>query len=141
MNLSMTVVPGCLFSTASSWLPSGTTGRHDNELIYIYREQRKQKLCDSSRQRLAPNVYISLFIGLSLKEYAVACGADCQTLHMQPCLECAALLSVANYVSQEGYCMLSEAFKMSFCYSTIQGKHCKAMDAADAPCMYTCGHT
>lgn len=95
-------------------LPSGTMGRRDNELIYIYREQCKQKLCDSSRQKLAPNVYISLFICLSLKEYAVARGADCQNRHMQPCLECAALLSVANYVLQKGYCMLSKAFKMAF---------------------------
>jgi len=63
-------------------LPSGTMGRHDNKFIYIYREQCKQKLCDSSRQRLAPNVYISLFLGLSLS------GADCQNCHMQPCLHC-----------------------------------------------------
>lgn len=44
----------------------------------------------------------------------MARGADCQNRHMQPCLECAALLSVANYVLQEGYCMLSKAFKMAF---------------------------
>ena len=79
-------------------LPSGTMGRRDNELIYIYREQCKQKLCDSSRQRLAPNVYISLFIGLSLKEYAVARGADCQNRHMQPCLECGVCVCVCVVV-------------------------------------------
>ena len=108
---------------------------------YISTENYASRRYVIGRRRLASNVYISIFLGLSLKEYAVACGADCQNRHMQPCLECAALLSVANYVLQEGYCMLSKAFKMSFCYSTMQGRHCKAMDAAHAPWMYTCGHT
>lgn len=89
-------------------------GRHDNELIYIYREECKQKLSDSNRQRLADNVYISLFHGLSLQQYVMVRGADCKNRHVQPYLECAPLLLCANYVLQEEYCMLSKAFKTAF---------------------------
>lgn len=41
-------------------------------------------------------------------------SADCENHHMQPCSVCAALLSVATHVLQEGYIMLSKAFKMAF---------------------------
>ncbi len=67
-----------------------------------------------SCSRLADNVDISCFRGLSLKEYASVCSADCQSRHTQPCSVCAALLSVANCVEWEGHTRLSTAFKMAF---------------------------
>ena len=89
-------------------------GRHNNELIRNYTKQCNQKLSDSSRQRLADNVYISLFRGLSLKEYVSVRTMDCHSRHTQPCFQCAALTSVANRVEQEGHIRLSTAFKMAF---------------------------
>ena len=97
--------PGRFLVPPPHGLPTGIMGRHDNELIYIYSEGCKRKLSDSNRQRLADNVYISLFCGLSLQQYAMVQGADCKSCHVQPCLECALPLLCANYVLQEGYCI------------------------------------
>lgn len=95
-------------------LPCGSMGRRDNKLIHIYKEQCNQKVSDSSRQKLADNMYVSLFRGLSLKEYTIVHNADRQNRHKQPCSGCAALLLVANYVVREGHITLSKAFKMAF---------------------------
>ena len=85
-------------------------GRH----ISVYKEQCKLKLCDPFKQKKADNVYISLFRGLSLREYITARIYNCQSCHMQPCSECQPLLSVASRVLNEGFCMLSEGFKSAF---------------------------
>ena len=89
-------------------------GGRDCEKISLYREQCKRKLCDSSKQKQADNVYVSLFCGLSLREYAMAHGADCHSRHMQPCLQCKAMISVSFRIIKEGYYMLSEAFWFAF---------------------------
>ena len=95
-------------------LPSGIVGRRDSDNISVYREQCKRKLCDIHKQKQAENVYVSLFRGLSLREYTVAHGADCHSRHVQPCLKCTTLMSVAFRVLEDGYCMLAEAFRLAF---------------------------
>lgn len=77
---------------------SSSVGRH----ISVYKEQSKRKLCDMREQKKADNVYVSLFRGLSLKEYVVARSSNCQIYHTQPCLECQVLLSVAARIVEEG---------------------------------------
>ena len=51
--------------------------------------------CDVEAQKETDNVYITLFRGLSLHEYVVACCSDCHAKHAQPCDWCAALSPVA----------------------------------------------
>lgn len=80
----------------------------------VYYEQCMRKLCDPSAQKQAENAYISLFRGLSLRQYAEARRSDCQNRHTQPCANCSALLLVASSVLDCGYCLLSEAFKLAF---------------------------
>ena len=88
-------------------------GRHE-DVIAVYREQSTRKLCDRQEQKLAENVYVSLFRGLSLKEYVMARNAYCQDHHFQPCSSCRPMLSLAVRVSEQGYCMLSEGFRFAF---------------------------
>ena len=57
-------------------------------LISVYKEQCTRKLCNPCEQKKADNVYITLFHGLSLREYVAARSNNCQSYHMQPCLEC-----------------------------------------------------
>lgn len=83
-------------------------------LISVYKEQCTHKLWNPCEQKKADNVYISPFRGLSLREYVSAHSNNCQSYHMQPCLECQALLSVASCILEEGLCMLSEGFKLAF---------------------------
>ena len=83
-------------------------------LISVYKEQCTRKLCNPCKQKKADNVYISLFRGLSLREYVAARSNNCQSYHMQPCSECKAFLSVASRILEEGFCMLSEGFKLAF---------------------------
>ena len=104
--------------------PAGSVGRLDNE-IYIYRQQCKRKLCDTHKQRKAENVYITLFRGLSLKEYVTARSADCQIRHMQPCSECSAMIRCAVCVLYQEYCIMCEAFRLSLPDKTY--KACIAM--------------
>ena len=77
-------------------------------------EQCKAKLCDIQKQKKADNVYISLFRGLSLNEYVDARNNHCNIYHSQPCLECSKLLSIAAQILEDGFCMLSEGFKVAF---------------------------
>ena len=89
-------------------------GRQDNELLRIYRRECKKKLCDNIAQKKSNNVYVTLFCGLSLQDYSNVRKTDCQSRHFQLCLGYEAMLSVAHKVITEGYCMLSQAFKLAF---------------------------
>ena len=65
-------------------------------------------------------MYVSLFHGLSLGEYTTVRETDCRACHVQPCSECSALLKIAFHVLKEGYCLLSEAFRMAFPHQTYK---------------------
>ena len=43
-------------------------GRQKTELIQVYLEQQKNKLCSPSKQQLSDTVHVSLFTGLTLEE-------------------------------------------------------------------------
>lgn len=88
-------------------------GRRTSD-IFVYREQIKRQLCDVRKQKKAENIYVSLFRGLSLKQYEQACQANCVSCHSQPCVQCVAMLSVASVVLEEGFCALSKAFRSAF---------------------------
>lgn len=85
-------------------------GGRDDRLVSIYKEQRQKTLC----QKLAENCYVSLFVGLTLKQYTLARDSVCKSNHAQPCLNCLALLSVAEDVLKNGCCLLSRAFRVAF---------------------------
>jgi len=57
------------------------------------------------------NVYVSGICGLNLCDYISACTANCVRLHKAPCDKCTDVLTVAKLVLDNGYCLLSEAFK------------------------------
>ena len=57
---------------------------------------------------------MSLFVGLSSKQYTLARESGCQSSHVQLCSRCCALLSVAAHVLKHGCYLLSEAFRMAF---------------------------
>ena len=83
-------------------------GRRDSLIVSIYREQ-----CKQSEQRKADNVLVTLFRGLSLPEYKRARSVHCRSVHVQPCLECDAMISVVCYILMNGHCPLSQAFKLA----------------------------
>lgn len=58
--------------------------------------------------------YITNFRNLTLEEYIYIRSYFCHTGHMQPCLQCLSMLSIANTVVSEGYCKLSESFRKAF---------------------------
>ena len=104
------------FSIASSQCNpiSGEASSQCNpRLISVYREQCTRKLCNPCEQKEADNVYIKFFPWIVI-EYVSARSNNCQSYHMQPCSECQALLSVASRILKEGFCMLSEGFKLAF---------------------------
>lgn len=51
---------------------------------------------------------------LSLKEFVCMHKLYCTQRHGQPCLECTALLNIAQYVIQNGICVQSEVFKHTY---------------------------
>ena len=90
-------------------------GGDDNmELLYMYREETKRKLCDHHMQKQKDNVYVSVFRRLSLNQYVQARSMDCSSRHLQPCTKCKPLLCVAELVLKAGFCTLSEAFRSSY---------------------------
>jgi hypothetical protein len=58
-------------------------------------------------------MYISIFVGLNVKEYVEASTQYCTLAH-QNCKECSAMLLVANAVLENGYVTLKSAFTKSF---------------------------
>lgn len=88
-------------------------GRRDSIIVQIYREQCKRSLCIPHEQKKADNVQVTLFRGLSLLEYKQACSVHCQSVHMQPCFECDAMISVVCRILKDGQLTLSEAFKLA----------------------------
>ena len=84
-------------------------GRPVTELVYIYSTESSKLLCDP--QRICDSVYVSMFNQLSLSEYVLARTEHCKSKHKQACTRCTRMLQVATTVLQEGFCLLSSAFK------------------------------
>ena len=57
---------------------------------------------------------MSLVSELSLTEYIAARKEHCCCAHLQPCSKCQRLLQVGSTVLEEGYCLLSSAFRKAF---------------------------
>ena len=85
-----------------------------HSFLVTYKEQKKRKLCDPVAQKVNDCVYVTLFRGLSLKEYIAARTLYCEMHHKQPCTSCNAMLTVAQAVNSNGFQKLSEAFKAAF---------------------------
>ena len=88
--------------------------RGQSDAHAIYKEQNKRKLCDSATQKVNDRLYVSLFRGLSLKDYITVRKLHCKMHHKQPCMSCEAMLSIAETVSSSSFITLSEAFKAAF---------------------------
>ena len=83
--------------------------------LVLWGEQCKRKLCDTSKQKASIQcLYWPFSSFILMRVYLIACGADCQSCHMQPCSTCEKPLSVASKVLQEGYVVLSETFRSAF---------------------------
>ena len=80
-----------------------------------YVEQKNVQLRNAEKQhRVCDCVYVSRISGLSLSEYVAARAAHCSTNHARPCCSgCDGLLMVGKTVLEQGYCSLSEAFKLA----------------------------
>ena len=81
-------------------------------LLHIYSQQVPTKLCDLSKQKIANNVCVTLFRGMSLSEYITVRRIYCQ--HCQTSSKCEPLLNIAELVLEHGYVQLSEAFRSSY---------------------------
>ncbi len=55
------------------------------ELVQVYVNQQNSRLCDQPKQRVAENVYVTLFRGLTLEQYVKASLYYCRTQHSQSC--------------------------------------------------------
>ena len=73
-------------------------------------QQKARCLCDTKQQKVCDTVYVSLFSGLSLVEYAIARQENCTKVHVTPCDTCNRFLSVIQIILEQGYCLLSNAF-------------------------------
>ena len=71
-----------------------------------------QKSCTHLIQ-LTPSIYKSS-VSLSLKEYVSARKTVCTKNHCTPCMECDSLLNIVQTVIDDGYVVLSEAFRNAF---------------------------
>lgn len=89
-----------------------TMGRHKQELVHIFKSEKK-KLCDPSARRISDTIYVFLF-RLSTKQYVLAHSIYCSSKHQTACHECEVLLAVCRQVLKCGYAKLSECFKSSF---------------------------
>ena len=87
-------------------------GRPKAELVQVYLEQQKQRLCNPCKQQLCDTVHVSLLSGLTLTEYITARSEHCSNAHAQPCIGCSTMLQVADAILKEGYCALSQAYSI-----------------------------
>ena len=94
-------------------------GRHEG-LLAQYKKQSRRKLCNFEEQRLANDVFVTVFRGLTLGEYIIARKANCIDSHSQPCSKCKPMLFIASCASREGYCMLSMASRQPFRIKSIR---------------------
>ena len=78
------------------------------ELVDIYSSNLKRKLSDPI---VLDGVYVSCFNGLSLKDYICVRRIYCLTYHAA-CTVCNSMITVAQSVLEDGYCLLSNAFSI-----------------------------
>lgn len=86
---------------------------HLHRLLCVYSEQVRTKLSDLSKQKVAENVCITLFRGMSLAEYVTVRRIYCQNYH-KSCSKCEPLLRIAELVLSCGYAQLAVAFIASY---------------------------
>lgn len=89
---------------------SSSSGRGDDEVVHIYKEQQKRNL--SNYETLKENVYISRFEGLTLDEYVRARSHVCSSIHKQTHCECKGALTVAKEILARRFLTLADAFKL-----------------------------
>ena len=77
----------------------------------IYRNEKTKKL--SNALKLTNNVYVSLVEYLTLDQYIKCHVYQCQTIHLQPCLKCEGMVYVVCIIKDNGYCLLTSAFKFA----------------------------
>ncbi len=58
-------------------------------------------------------ICVSVFEGLSLKDYVVARQGFCKMQHKQPCRNCTSLLEVAKIIIDKGFIQLKQAFEIA----------------------------
>lgn len=63
---------------------------------------------------VSKNVYVSSIDNISLKDYILARRSFCMQGHSTDCTECDSLLMVAQSIVDDGYVIMSEAFRKSF---------------------------
>ena len=86
-------------------------GRPISDLVAIYTEHSTRKL--SSYLTVEDGVYVSIFQGLTLREYVCARREYCSCQHKQ-CVECPKMLLVAEIVLNNGCVKLKSAFLEAF---------------------------
>ena len=84
----------------------GTT----EEYLAVYVREQKKAL---SMFKTEGDVSVSVFVGLSLKEYIEARSFVCKTHHKQPCGKCCGLLEVARTVLEKGFMTLKSAYEIA----------------------------
>ena len=102
-------------------------GRPIVELVETYLEQKKKCLGNQLEQNICETVHISLFSGLSLSEYLEARSLHCQNSHTYQCFKCERFIKVAEKILEDGYCSLSDAFRMVAPDVTYTAEHARRL--------------
>lgn len=88
--------------------PPHTLGRRASEIMSVYQKQLRNP---NHYESLSDSIHISL-TQLTLVEYITACNDYCITMHERCECKCSKFIEVGNMVLQEGYCLLSTAFRI-----------------------------
>lgn len=63
---------------------------------------------------LSSNIMVSSIKNINLKDCIIACRAVCTDKHEPDCMECDSLVEIAQSIINNGYIIMSEAFRKSF---------------------------
>ena len=98
-------------------------GGNIQRMIDIFQNEQSKRL--SCYQKLKDGICVSVFEGLSLKDYVYTRLKFCQCKHAQPCHRCGRLLDVANIVLEKGFVQLKTAFEIACPNVTYTSKNAK----------------
>ena len=90
--------------------PRNSLGRPSFELLSIYEAEVSNLLHRHRVVFVCDGVYMSQFF--NLREYMLARKKYCAQKHLQPCLDCSNVLSVAEVIVKEGSCILKDTYEL-----------------------------
>lgn len=103
-------------------------------LVSAYTSELKLQASKSNLHHISDGVHVSSVSGLSLEEYVFARKEYCANSHEQPCEQCHRMLKVAGTVLKEGFCLLSDAFRIVSPTVGYTAERARRKFTSNAPC-------